>query len=186
MKVFTIIRLIGLFGFLIIIGCTSKATINLQYHPVGVNIPPCNTSVAVVTFEDKRDSIAIGQRKDGQFLYGNPFVAEWISQALVEELKLGGCDAEYHEKSDNFDTDYAVSGEVKEAYFRQQSMSSFAANMKLRILIHKGKEKVMGKEYTSTLEKTTLPTSGAYSGVLSELLQTVMKEVVPDVRDNLK
>ena len=186
MKVSSITRWLGLVGFFIIIGCASKATIDLRYHTVGVNIPPCTKSIAVVSFEDKRDSIAVGQKKDGQFLYGQPFVAEWISQALVKELKMSGCDAAYHEKSADFGTDYVITGEIKETFLRQESISNFAANMKLKIVIHKGKTKVLGKEYSSTLSKSTVPTSGAYSEVLSELLQGMMREVVPDVRENLK
>ena len=58
--------------------------------------------------------------------------------------------------------------------------------MKLRIVIHKGKAKILGKEFSSTLSKKTVPTSGAYSEVLSEPLQGIMREVVPDVRENLK
>ena len=186
MKVFKIKPLLGLFGFFIIIGCASKNTIDLRYHAVGVDIPPCKSSVAVVNFEDERDSIAIGQKGDGQSLYGEPVATEWISQALVQELKLSGCDAAYHEKSADFGTDYIITGEVKEAFLKQESISSFVAKMKLRIVIHKGKAKVLDKEFSSTRSKKTFPTSGAYSEVLSELLQGIMREVVPDVRENLK
>jgi hypothetical protein len=137
----------------------------------------------VIALEDQRESEAIGERKDGQQIYGKPVAAEWISRALLEELKKSGCQGEYHDKGSDFTTDYVVTGAVKQMYFKQESISGFASEMKLRIVINKGGQKVLGKEFSSTLRKKTLPGSGAYNEVLSELLQNMLREVVPDVRE---
>ncbi len=181
MKALIIARLLIFSGVSIIIGCASTATIDLIYHPVGVDVPPCKSSIAVVALVDQRSSIAIGEKKDGQNIYGKPFAAEWISRALLEELKMAGCQADYHDKGSDFNTDYVVTGEVTEAYFKQESISGFVADMKLRIVVNKSGKKIVGKEFTSTIRKKTLPGSGAYNEVLSELLQGMMREVVPDI-----
>jgi hypothetical protein len=183
MRALIVVRVLVFLGLSIIISCAAKATIDLVYHPVGVDVSPCKSSVAVVALEDQRSSVAVGERKDGQQIYGKPFAAEWISRALVEELKMTGCKVEYHDKGSDFTADYLVTGEVKEAYFKQESMSGFVGDMRLRIVVNKGGEKVLGKEFKSTVSKKTLPSSGAYTEVLSELLQTMLREVVPGVRE---
>ena len=185
MKAFTILRLLLFLGLSVIVGCASTATIDLVYHRADVDVPSCKSSVAVVALEDQRSVApnAVGQKKDGQNIYGKPSTAEWISRALLEELKLSGCQGEYHDKGSDFTTDYVVTGAVKEMYFKQESISGFASDMKLRIVINKGGQKVLGKEFSSTLRKKTLPGSGAYNKVLSELLQNMLREVVPDVRE---
>ena len=76
-----------------------------------------------------------------------------------------------------------MTGAVKEMYFKQESMSGYASDMKLRIVVNKGGQKVLGKGFSSTLEKKTWPSSGAYNKVLNELLQNMLREVVPDVRE---
>ncbi len=183
MKALTILRLLLFSGLSLIIGCASTTTIDLIYNPIDIDTPSCKSSVAVVALEDQRESEAIGERKDGQQIYGKPVAAEWISRALLEELKKSGCQGEYHDKGSDFTTDYVVTGAVKEMYFKQESISGFASEMKLRIVINKGGQKVLGKEFSSTLRKKTLPGSGAYNKVLSELLQNMLREVVPDVRE---
>ncbi|UCH21110.1 MAG: hypothetical protein JSU83_21780 [Deltaproteobacteria bacterium] len=185
MKAFCISMGLLFLGLSMIIGCASTATIDLVYHPADVNVPSCKSSVAVVALEDQRSVApnAVGQKKDGQNIYGKPFTAEWISRALLEELNLSGCKGEYHDKGTDFDTDYVVTWAVKEAYFKQESMSGYMADMKLRIVVNKGGEKVLGKEFTSTLRKKSLPSAAAYNKVLLELLQGMMREVVPDVRE---
>ncbi len=183
MKVFTILRVLLFLGLALIVGCASTTTIDLIYHPIDVDTSPCKSSVAVVALEDQRESEAVGEKKDGQQIYTKPDAAEWISRALLEELKKSGCQGEYHDTGTDFNTDYIVTGAVKKMYFKQVSMSGFASDMKLRIVINKGGQKVLGKEFTSTLKKKTVPGSGAYNEVLSELLQNMLREVVPDVRE---
>ncbi len=183
MKAFTILRLLLFLGLSVIVGCATPTSINLIYDPIDADTSPCKSSIAVVALEDQRESEAIGERKDGQQIYGKPVAAEWISRALLEELKKSGCQGEYHDKGSDFTTDYVVTGAVKEMYFKQESISGFASEMKLRIVINKGGQKVLGKEFSSTLRKKTLPGSGAYNKVLSELLQNMLREVVPDIRE---
>jgi len=183
MKAFTILRVSVFLGFALMVGCASTTTIDLIYHPIDVDIIPCKSSIAVVALEDQRESEAVGEKKDGQQIFGKPVAAEWVSRALLEELKKSGCQGEYHDTGTDFNTDYIVTGAVKKMYFKQESMSGFASDMKLRIVINKGGQKVLGKEFTSTLKKKTVPGSGAYNEVLSELLQNMLSEVVPDIRE---
>ncbi len=183
MKAFTILRLLLFLGLSVIVGCATPTSINLIYDPIDADTSPCKSSVAVIALEDQREFEAIGEDKEGQRILGTPVAAEWISRALLEELKKGGCRGEYHDKGSDFNTDYVVTGAVKEMYFTQESISGFASEMKLRIVVNKGGQKVLGKGFSSTLRKKTLPSSKAYNKVLNELLQNMLREVVPDVRE---
>ena len=183
MKTSTILRLSLFLGLSLIVGCATPTNIDLIYKPIDVDTPACKSSVAVIAFEDQRESEAVGESKDGQRIYGTPDAAEWISRALLEDLKTSGCRGEYHDKGSDFNTDYVVTGAVKEMYFKKKSMSGFTADLKLRIVVNKGGQKVLGKEFSSTLEKKTWPSSGAYNKVLNELLQNMLRQVVPDIRE---
>lgn len=186
MKASTILRLLLFSGLTLLVGCASTTTIDLIYHPIEMDTSPCKSSIAVVALEDLRESEAIGERKDGQQIYGKPAAAEWISRALLDELKKSGCQGEYHDKGSGFGTDYIVTGAVKEMYFKQESISVFNSDMQLRIVVNKGGEKVVGKDFSSTLRKTTVPGSGAYNEILSELLQTMLRDAVPEIREVIK
>ena len=183
MKAFTILGLSLLLGVSFIVGCATPTTINLIYDPIDADTSPCKSSVAVITLEDQREFEAVGEDKKGQLINGTPAATEWISRALLEELKKGGCRGEYHDKGSDFNTDYVVTGAVKEMYFTQESISGFASEMKLRIVVNKGDQKVLGKEFSSTLRNKALPSMGAYTKVLNELLQNMLREVVPDIRE---
>jgi hypothetical protein len=183
MRTFTILRFLPVLGLLLFVGCASTTTIDLIYHPIDIAVSPCKSSIAVVALEDQRESDAIGERKDGQQIYGKPAAAEWISRALLGELKESGCQGEYHDTGSDFNTDYVVTGAVKEMYFKQESISGFNSDMKLRIVVNKGGQKVVTKEFSSTLRKKTVPGSGAYNEILSELLQNMLREVVPEIRE---
>ncbi len=178
--VFVLLGVIGL------IGCAPKSAIDLKYEPTGINLEPCPGSIAVVELADKRPQSAIGETKDGESFYAKTSVTEWVSRALYDELLGGGCQVEYHQKKYKFDTDFTLTGDIEEIFVRQKSLSDYAASMKLRIAATAGGNKVYGKTFTSTLGKTTVPSPGVNTKVLSELLQGMMRELVPEVRDSLK
>jgi hypothetical protein len=175
-----------LLGGFSLIGCAGKSAIELQYEPTGINLEPCPGSIAVVELADKRPQSAIGKTKDGKEFYSKTSVPEWVSRALYDELVGGGCQAEYHEKAYEFDTDFTLTGDIVEIFVTQKSLSDYSASMKLRIVATAGGSKVYEKTYTSTLGKTTVPSPGVNTKVLTELLQGMMRELVPDVRDRLR
>ena len=178
--VFVALGGIGLFG------CAGKSAIELQYETTGINLEPCPGSIAVVEMADKRPQSAIGKTKDGQQFYAKTSVPEWVSRALYDELAGGGCRVQYHEKAYEFDTDFTLTGDIIEIFVTQKSLSDYAASMKLRIVATGGGKKVYEKTYSSTLGKTTVPSPGVNTKVLTELLQGMMRELVPDVRDRLR
>lgn len=175
-----------LLGGILLIGCAAKSTIDLRYSPTGINLEPCPGSIAVVELTDNRTITAIGETKDGKAFYGNTSVAGWVSRALHDELNNGGCQVEYHKKEYKFDTDFTLTGVLDEIFVKQNSLSDYSASMKLKIAVTSKGKKVYAKNYTSKLGKTAVPSPGVNSKVLTELLQGMMRELVPELRDGLK
>lgn len=178
-----VLTLAGVIG---LIGCGGKNAIDLEYETTGINLQPCPGSIAVVELADKRPQSAIGVTKDDKEFYAKTSVPEWVSRALYDELVGGGCQAEYHEKLYDFDTDFTLTGDIQEIYVTQKSLMDYAASMKLRVVATAAGEKVYEKTFASTYGKTAVVSPGVNTKVLGALLQGMMRELVPEVRDSLR
>jgi len=186
MKALTISGLI----IAIIIGglsaCSVKSAVNLNYQPADMNLPPCDRSIAVVELVDERGEKAVGRTNEGKLFYGNTSVAEWVSRALYKELEKSGCRVQYHEKEYSFDSDYTLTGTIQNVFVTQASLTEYNASIRLKLAVKTGDEQIFERKFTSTFSKKTVPSPGANSKVLTEVLQGMMKEVVPEIHKNLK
>jgi hypothetical protein len=180
------VGLIILLAFATVIGCGGKNTVDLRYKPAGINVAPCAKAISVVELEDKREQTAVGETKDGDLFFGKTSVTEWVSKALYDELAKSGCRVEFHEKEYDFDTDYTLIGEIEELFVKQNSLTDYSASMRLKLNVKADGQKVFGKSFATTYSKTAVVSPGVNSKVLTELLQGLMREVVPEIRDNLK
>lgn len=167
-------------------GCTVKSSVQLNYQPAGINMTDCNRSIAVVELVDQRDDEAVGKTNEGKLFYGERPVAEWISKALYEELAKGGCRVQYHKKESGFDTDYTLTGEIQEVFVTQASLTRYDATMKLMILLKSGDQRVFEKRFSSVYSKRTVFSPGVNSKVLTQVLQGMMKEVIPQVHKHMQ
>jgi hypothetical protein len=79
-----------------------------------------------------------------------------------------------------------VTGQILELYAKQVSLSEYNATIRLKIDVKKDGKPVFGKNFVSNVNKTTVPSPGINSKVLTETLQTLMREMVPEIRENLK
>ncbi len=186
MKAVSIGLVIVLLGAIGLIGCASKSAIDLQYQTTGINLEPCPGSISVVQLNDKRPKSAIGVTKDGKEFYPKTSVSEWVSRALYDELDRGGCNVEFYQKNYKFDTDFTLTGDILEIFVTQKSLTDYSASMKLRMVATAAEKKVYEKTFSSTLGKTAVVSPGINTKVLAELLQGLMREMVPEVRDSLK
>ena len=175
-----------LLGGIVLTGCAGKGAIDLRYKTTGINLEPCPGSIAVVELVDKRPQTAIGKTKDDKAFYAKSSVTAWVSRALHDELAEGGCKVEYHQKPYDFDTDFILTGDLEEIFVTQKSYSDYAASVKLRIVVTSGGKRVFNQTFSSRLGKTAFPSSGVRTQVLAELLQGMMRELVPELRDGLR
>jgi hypothetical protein len=169
-----------------LLACAPQTRVDLSYEPAAIEVPACDSSVALVAFTDTRTVTQIGENREGRPVYGQSAVSEWVSRALTEELRRAGCRVEYHDRAYDFDTDYQLTGEVVSLYVDQRSFTEYDAEMRLNVTLSTGGQEVFTKKFYSTLNRKTVPDSRVFSEVFTELLQGVMREVVPEVRNRMR
>lgn len=167
-------------------GCTPPTQVDLVYEPASINTEACIRSASLVALEDNRGQESIGRSKEGQPYYPADSVSDWISRALYRELERNGCEVQYHEKEYAFDTDYTITGRILKLNVTEHSITEYSGVLDLKIVIKEGDVTVFSKEYSSTFAKTTLPSASAMREVMTELLQGMMEEVVPEVVATLR
>jgi hypothetical protein len=173
----------GLVGFS---GCTPRTQVALKYQPALIKQFSCRKSVSIVTFKDVRNKTTIGETQKGEPIYATTSVSEWISRALYDELRRAGCRVEYHDAAYAFDTDVTLTGEIKALNLIQMTYTEYDSDMRVNIILEKHGQREFSKEYYSTFTKKTLPSSGVSEEVLTELLQGMVQEIVPDLRSRLE
>jgi hypothetical protein len=186
MKPMNPIRMLCLLLVVGLVGCAGKNVVKLEYQAAGIAPDGCAKSLALVRLNDSREQAAVGETNEGEQFYSTTAVADWVSKALYDELRRAGCRVEYHDKAYNFETDYTLTGDIVEAYAKQASLTAYKADMRLNIALMAGGKKVFGKSYVSSVSKTTAPSPGANSKILTDLLQVMMREMVPEIRKNLQ
>ncbi len=186
MKTLTIsARLLFLIGFSVFFGCAPQTRVDLVYQPSGFRVSPCQKSLAIVTFTDERGKKVVGETQKGVPIHANDSVSSWISRAFYDELERSGCKVEYHDTGAVFDTDYMLTGVIKELNVIQMSHTEYDARLRLNVVVQSAEQQVFIKEYVSTLSKKTLPSSKVPGEVLTELLQGLIQEALSDLRDRL-
>lgn len=173
----------GLAGFN---GCTPRTQVALKYQPALIKPFPCRKSVSIVTFKDVRNKTTIGETQKGEPIYATTSVSEWVSRALTDELRRTGCRVEYHDTPYTFDTDVTLTGEIKALNLIQMTYTEYDSDMRVNIILEKNGQREFSKEFYSTFTKKTLPSSGVSEEVLTELLQGMIQEIIPDLRSRLE
>ena len=186
MRIFWIVTICTIF----LIGSAGPALsaanqIDLLYETAGIDAGSCSKSAAIILFEDKREDLAIGLSNRGRRFYGRNPVNEWVTRALYDELKQTGCKVEFHDKDGGYDTDFTIVGIVEEAFITQKSMTKYHVTMRLNIRVKKDGKQVMGKTFSSNLEQTTGPSFSFNNRVATRMLQGMMQEIVPALRERL-
>ena len=175
-----------LLSFIVFFGCAPSTRVDLVYQPSGFRVSPCQKSLAIVTFTDERGKKVIGETQKGIPIHANDSVSSWISRAFYDELERSGCKVEYHDTGAMFDTDYMLTGVIKDLNVMQMSHTEYDAKLRLNIVVQAAGQQVFSKEYVSTLTKKTIPSSKVPGEVLTELLQGLIQEALSDLRDRLK
>lgn len=187
MKTLTMsVRLMSFITIITFLSCAPQTRVDLVYQPSGVKVSPCQKSLAIVTFTDERGKKAVGETFKGEAIHANDSVSIWISRAFYDELQRSGCRVEYHDTGAVFNTDYMLTGDIKELKIIQMSHTEYDARLRLNIVVQAEGQQNFSKEYVSTLTKKTLPSSEVPKQVLTELLQGLIQEALSDLEDRLK
>jgi hypothetical protein len=186
MKTLTVsVSLLSILAFAVIFGCAPQTRVDLVYQPSGFRVSPCQKSLSIVTFKDSREKKTVGETQRGLPIYANDSVSNWISRAFYDQLDRSGCTVEYHDRGAMFDTDYVLTGDIKELTVIQMSHTEYDGRLRLNVVVQADGKQVFSKEYVSALTKKTLPSSEIPKETLTELLQGLIQEALSDLRDRL-
>ena len=163
--------------------CAPLNKIPLQYTTAGGGQgAECRTSIGVAAFEDRRGMERIGEHGADMILFPGSSVSQWVTWALVDELKALGCDAFYAESKAMAPAESVVSGTIEQVYIRKlDSPFEYLAEIRLGVVLDRRGETVWSKQYSGSLKKTGTPTTEMYRDTLREGLQDIMLRVVEDL-----
>jgi hypothetical protein len=161
--------------------CAPLNKIPLQYTPTGQQKAQCRTPVSVSAFEDRRGLERIGEHGPDMVLFPDTSVSQWVTWAMVEELKAAGCKAFYVEPNVPAPTDTVVTGTIQRVFIRNLSRFEYQNDMLVSVVLRRGGETVWTKEYSGSVKRTGTPTTETYRDLLQEGLQDIMARVVADL-----
>jgi hypothetical protein len=172
-----------LLGF---IGCTPKTRVDLIYQPAPIATFDCRQSIAVAPFQDNRSEDKIGETQKGEPITATTSVGEWVSKTIAAELGRAGCLIEYDQAGSERDTDMTLSGDIGSLKMIQIAYTQYDADMRLNVILENQGRRIFDKAYYGTLTKKTFPSSEVPEKVLTELLQVMVQEIIPDLRRHLE
>jgi hypothetical protein len=173
--------LFGMLTVFLLAACAPMNKIPLQYTPLGGTPGKCRSGVAVAAFEDRRGMERIGEHGPDMILFPGSSVSQWVTWALVDELKLAGCEARYAESPATAPDPDVVTGVVHQVYIRKLSTFEYLAEFRLGVALNRAGETVWQKEYSGSVQKSGTPTTETYRETLREGLQEIMVRVAADV-----
>lgn len=159
----------------------------LTYSTTFPAAPKNNIAIKVGPFKDERtwSKVKIGDVRNG---YGmrcadiipQNNVTEWIRGAFKKELTNAG-----YNVSDDLNTTTTLEGAVLEVYVN--AYMNYGGRVKLNIVLRRGNESVLSKEYSA--EKNCgmawASTAASFGKTIEMALQDVMKKIVPDINKAL-
>lgn len=165
---------------LLLTGCGTANMVKLTYKPVSEG-GTCGASVNVIKFADARGTDEIGVKSDGTYFYSTTPVGEWVSKSFFEELKKVGCGMSWSEQDFGTDTDYKLTGTIKELWLKEISMSEFQANMTVNVVLTRSGKKVYEENLYANVSKTVVPSGDSATNIMQEAMQDLVKTAMPTI-----
>ncbi len=106
-------------------------------------------------------------------------MGEWVSKAFFEELKKVGCGMSWSEQDFGTDTDYKMTGTIKELWLKEMSLSEFQANMTVNVILTRAGKKVYEENLYANVNKTVMPSGDSTTEIMQEAMQDLIKTAMP-------
>ncbi|MDD4952430.1 MAG: hypothetical protein PHV85_07780 [Desulfovibrionaceae bacterium] len=160
----------------LLLACAAGNSVRLGYRVVGIEARAGDAELSLVAFKDGRGKKDIGVNSEGQAFYPDSSVAEWVGWSLYDELRAAGAKVKYHNLDTGFETDYVVGGEVLEVWVKQESATTYKAQVRAKVVVSRGGETVHIEKFQSEVERVVFPGSQRPAEVLTEALQGLVTE----------
>ncbi len=165
---------------LMVFGCAQN-NVRLLYNPATpANVPSVTAPrVTVVVFDDQRNRVDIGVRKDGTPFQPGSNVAEWVSYSLADELTRQGAQvsiATSRQQAEAANPEYMVHGLIERVWLTEKNISNYEAAIRLQIHIYSRNKTPAIKNIGAQQDKTGVPGARLAEETLSSTLADVLKD----------
>ncbi|WP_027178986.1 hypothetical protein [Maridesulfovibrio bastinii] len=154
------------------------STVNLDYNPIEIELPPCVKTIAVVKFKEVPPIKYVGISSTFKFK-PSPDVGTWMAKALAEQLKNSGYTVKYFETMDEAGDNYIITGIANRVVFERPGEMDIRYKVRLDGMVVKNNKLLFAKNYLSTQEKEMLYT-GSNSGKLMAGLHDIFGLFLPE------
>ncbi|GEM_PF-2122879 len=151
--------------------------LQLDYHPIDIDLPPCHAKIAVVKFTESKPIKKIGQSKLFNF-YPSVDIGTWMGKAVYKQLKSSGLNVEYFESMDEAGDHYIITGIANKVFINRPGQ--FEMNYKVRLdgMVTKDNKLIFAQNYTSK-QKKDMSNTGDNAGKLMAGLHDIFNIFLP-------
>lgn len=164
-------------------GCAADNRITLRYLPTGLE-GGCGGTVAVASFLDAREDKMLGRNESFDFRPQGRDVAQWVRDALMQELAARGC-AVSPDGANGGAAGAVVGGSVRRARLMVTGMDH-VLDLEIALTLTRGGETIFKKTYSGRFERKVLMASREVSEeMFASGLQDLLTSAVPDLAQRL-
>ncbi|GAB6177733.1 hypothetical protein JCM16814_26240 [Desulfobaculum senezii] len=174
--------LVTVAAMLLLAGCAGSGPVRLGYDADRWS-PKCEGVVGLHGFEDARPTSAF-VLKDGKALETDKDVAQWVTQALCDELEARSFTVTQDAPDSPFAPEVNIGGEVLRAVLDVDGVHH-TMQMTLHVVVQRGKEVVLDKTYAGQWDRQDLPTRGTIEEMASSALVDMLSSVMADIHETL-
>ncbi len=165
---------------LLMVGCGPSNHVRLRYtsaqpaQPLWSNAAP----VAIIPFTDARSTQTIGTRADGTDFVPLTSVADWMTQALADELSRQGLQVRILSAREDATPDERVlSGEVRQVWLTQQNIVDYTIRMEATL----AEGDAPPTTYRAEEQRQSVPSENVADRHLEETLRSLISSMVRDI-----
>lgn len=151
--------------------------LQLDYHPINIELPPCHVKIAVVKFTESKPIKKIGQSKIFNF-YPSIDIGTWMGKAVCKQLKSSGLDVEYFENMDEAGDHFIITGIANKVFINRPGQLEMSYKVRLDGMVTKNNKLLFAQNYTSK-QKKDMSNTGDNAGKLMAGLHDVFSLFLP-------
>ena len=140
--------------------------------------------VTVVAFDDKRQDMFIGSRRDNTAFVTNDSVTQWISKALADELARNGLQVSYSDSVNQAragNPDYLVTGDVDQVWLREKSATDLSTQMRVNYSVANRQSRIYKETLNASQSRTVMPTGSAADTIMLDTLRELIKPMAQKI-----
>ncbi len=170
------------------VACGPNNTVPLTYTPKSDAVLPSPNAprVAVVLFEDTRTETHLGLRNDNTTFVGTSSVPEWVSRSFAEGLRSKGLQVSFAETLSQAQSGapaYIVTGKIREASLREQSVAELRASMQVEISVHDAQGVLLKEGLSASQSETGIISTSTATALLQSTVQEMLRPGVDKVAE---